>query len=186
MSFRSLLLFIIHIENFQTSIDYCVMLYVIGLGLGDEKDITVKGLEAVRSCERIFLEHYTSILCAPLEQLVRPLPAHTHGVPRRAASSLPFGSLGGLLRQENHPGRSRNGRKRLRRDHGGRRNRERGLPRCGRSVWVRTHAPLLRRLAHSHAHTFSCLTLGPRPTPTLCCAHASGTSLWRSSTMRAS
>ncbi|KAI8848177.1 tetrapyrrole methylase [Chytridium lagenaria] len=38
------------------------MLYIIGLGLGDEKDITVKGLEAVRSCERIYLEAYTSIL----------------------------------------------------------------------------------------------------------------------------
>ncbi|GBG27746.1 Diphthine methyl ester synthase [Hondaea fermentalgiana] len=38
------------------------MLYIIGLGLGDETDITVKGLEAVKSCERVFLEHYTSIL----------------------------------------------------------------------------------------------------------------------------
>lgn len=38
------------------------MLYLIGLGLGDEKDITVRGLEAVRSCEKIFLEAYTSIL----------------------------------------------------------------------------------------------------------------------------
>merc|ERR1712038_277389 len=38
------------------------MLYLIGLGLGDEKDITVKGLELVRSCARVYLEHYTSIL----------------------------------------------------------------------------------------------------------------------------
>jgi diphthine synthase len=38
------------------------MLYVVGLGLGDEKDITVKGLEAVRRCARVFLEHYTSVL----------------------------------------------------------------------------------------------------------------------------
>lgn len=29
---------------------------------GDEKDITVKGLEAVRSCDAVFLESYTSIL----------------------------------------------------------------------------------------------------------------------------
>jgi diphthine synthase len=38
------------------------MLYIIGLGLSDEKDITVKGLEAVKSCEKIYLEAYTSIL----------------------------------------------------------------------------------------------------------------------------
>ncbi|KAJ9118701.1 hypothetical protein QFC22_003921 [Naganishia vaughanmartiniae] len=45
------------------------MLYVIGLGLSDEKDITVKGLEAVRRCERIYLEAYTSILMVPKERL---------------------------------------------------------------------------------------------------------------------
>jgi diphthine synthase len=39
-----------------------MVLYVIGLGLGDEKDITVRGLELVKSCEYVFLEHYTSIL----------------------------------------------------------------------------------------------------------------------------
>ena len=37
-------------------------LYLIGLGLGDEKDITVAGLEAVRGSQRVFLEAYTSIL----------------------------------------------------------------------------------------------------------------------------
>jgi len=48
------------------------MLYVIGLGLGDERDITVKGLDAVRSCSKVFLEAYTSILgvdTSKLEQL---------------------------------------------------------------------------------------------------------------------
>lgn len=39
-----------------------MVLYFIGLGLGDEKDITVKGLEAVRKCKRVFLEAYTAIL----------------------------------------------------------------------------------------------------------------------------
>jgi diphthine methyl ester synthase len=39
-----------------------MVLYVIGLGLGDEKDITVRGLEAVKTCERLYLEFYTSIL----------------------------------------------------------------------------------------------------------------------------
>lgn len=46
------------------------MLYVIGLGLSDEKDITVKGLEAVQSCERVYLEAYTSILMVDKERLV--------------------------------------------------------------------------------------------------------------------
>ncbi|CAG8596506.1 17284_t:CDS:2 [Dentiscutata erythropus] len=45
------------------------MLYIIGLGLCDETDITVKGLEAIKSCERVYLEAYTSILMVPKEQL---------------------------------------------------------------------------------------------------------------------
>jgi diphthine synthase len=38
------------------------MLYLIGIGLADKKDITVKGLEAVKTCDTIYLEHYTSVL----------------------------------------------------------------------------------------------------------------------------
>ncbi|KAI1891924.1 hypothetical protein AGOR_G00148720 [Albula goreensis] len=38
------------------------MLYLIGLGLGDTKDITIKGLEIVKKCTRVYLEAYTSIL----------------------------------------------------------------------------------------------------------------------------
>lgn len=38
------------------------MLYLIGIGLNDEKDITVKGLEAVKKCEFVYLENYTSKL----------------------------------------------------------------------------------------------------------------------------
>mmetsp|Transcript_9682 Transcript_9682/g.42244 ORF Transcript_9682/g.42244 Transcript_9682/m.42244 type:complete len:287 (-) Transcript_9682:26-886(-) len=45
------------------------MLYVVGLGLGDEKDITVNGLEAVKRCERVYLEAYTSVLGVPKERL---------------------------------------------------------------------------------------------------------------------
>ncbi len=37
-------------------------LYLIGLGLHDEKDISVKGLETVKRCDKIYLENYTSIL----------------------------------------------------------------------------------------------------------------------------
>ena len=39
-----------------------MVLYFVGLGLGDAKDITVKGLEVVKKCERVYLEAYTSIL----------------------------------------------------------------------------------------------------------------------------
>lgn len=38
------------------------MLYIIGLGVGDEKDITLRGLEAVRKCEKVYIEAYTSLL----------------------------------------------------------------------------------------------------------------------------
>ncbi|XP_062868833.1 diphthine methyl ester synthase [Trichomycterus rosablanca] len=45
------------------------MLYLIGLGLGDVKDITVKGLEIIKKCERVYLEAYTSILTVGKEAL---------------------------------------------------------------------------------------------------------------------
>ncbi|XP_031556330.1 diphthine methyl ester synthase-like [Actinia tenebrosa] len=38
------------------------MLYLIGLGLGDAKDISVRGLEVVKKAKSVFLEAYTSIL----------------------------------------------------------------------------------------------------------------------------
>lgn len=46
------------------------MLYIIGLGLSDETDITVKGLKAVQGSERVYLEAYTSILTVGKEKLV--------------------------------------------------------------------------------------------------------------------
>ncbi|XP_029905879.1 diphthine methyl ester synthase [Myripristis murdjan] len=45
------------------------MLYLVGLGLGDATDITVKGLQAVRGCSRVYLEAYTSILTVGKEAL---------------------------------------------------------------------------------------------------------------------
>ncbi|XP_056353824.1 LOW QUALITY PROTEIN: diphthine methyl ester synthase [Oenanthe melanoleuca] len=45
------------------------MLYLVGLGLGDATDITVKGLEAVRRCRRVYLEAYTSVLTVGKEAL---------------------------------------------------------------------------------------------------------------------
>lgn len=40
------------------------MLYLIGLGLSHESDITVRGLETIKKCSRVYLEAYTSILMA--------------------------------------------------------------------------------------------------------------------------
>jgi diphthine synthase len=48
------------------------MLYFIGLGLSDEKDITIAGLEIVKSSSRVYLEAYTSILMIEKEKLVLP------------------------------------------------------------------------------------------------------------------
>ena len=39
-----------------------MVLYIVGLGLGDEKDITLRGLECVKKCKKLYLEYYTSIL----------------------------------------------------------------------------------------------------------------------------
>ena len=44
-------------------------LFIIGLGLNDEKDISVKGLEAVKKCDFVYLENYTSILACSVEEL---------------------------------------------------------------------------------------------------------------------
>ncbi|XP_057697274.1 diphthine methyl ester synthase isoform X2 [Corythoichthys intestinalis] len=45
------------------------MLYLVGLGLGDAADITVKGLQVVKKCSRVYLEAYTSILTVGKEAL---------------------------------------------------------------------------------------------------------------------
>ncbi|MCO5561808.1 hypothetical protein L7F22_015432 [Adiantum nelumboides] len=39
------------------------MLYFVGLGLGDEQDITLRGLQVVRTWSTVYLEAYTSLLC---------------------------------------------------------------------------------------------------------------------------
>jgi diphthine methyl ester synthase len=44
-------------------------LYFIGLGLGDERDVTLRGAECIRSCAKVFLESYTSVLGVSKERL---------------------------------------------------------------------------------------------------------------------
>jgi diphthamide biosynthesis methyltransferase len=53
-----------------TNTNTAVMLYLVGLGLADEKDITVKGLEIVKKASRVYLEAYTAVLLVEKEVLV--------------------------------------------------------------------------------------------------------------------
>lgn len=46
-------------------------LYLIGIGLNDEKDISVRGLETIRSCDAVYLESYSSLLNCSIPDLER-------------------------------------------------------------------------------------------------------------------
>ena len=59
------------------------MLYLVGLGLSDETDITVKGLDVVKRASRVYLEAYTSILLVDQEVLVG-----THRTPKAQVLTL--------------------------------------------------------------------------------------------------
>lgn len=39
-----------------------MVFFLIGLGLGDHRDITIRGLESVKKCSHLYLEYYTSVL----------------------------------------------------------------------------------------------------------------------------
>jgi diphthine synthase len=44
-------------------------LYLIGLGLCDQNDITLRGLEAIKKCSIIYFENYTSVLQCTIEDI---------------------------------------------------------------------------------------------------------------------
>jgi len=46
------------------------MLYIIGLGLGDIKDITVKGLEIVKKCEKVKMDRCISLSMTSITNLI--------------------------------------------------------------------------------------------------------------------
>lgn len=50
------------------------MLHIIGLGLADERDVSVKGLEIIKKAERVYLEAYTAVLLVDQSVLVRIYP----------------------------------------------------------------------------------------------------------------
>lgn len=54
------------------------MFYLVGLGLADERDITVKGLEIVKRASRVYLEAYTAILLIDHARLVRYHRSNAH------------------------------------------------------------------------------------------------------------
>ena len=45
------------------------MLYFIGIGLRDEKDVSVKGLEVIKGCDYVYLESYTNKLGVDVKKL---------------------------------------------------------------------------------------------------------------------
>ena len=57
----------VHSHSTPSHID--MVLHLVGVGLGDEQDITLKGLNALKRCSKIYLEAYTSVLTVPKEQL---------------------------------------------------------------------------------------------------------------------
>ncbi|GMM38476.1 diphthine synthase [Saccharomycopsis crataegensis] len=52
------------------------MFYLIGLGLSSVKDVTVRGLEAIKGCKRVYLEHYTSILMSASKEDLEEFYGH--------------------------------------------------------------------------------------------------------------
>jgi hypothetical protein len=82
------------------SLIFAKMFYFIGLGLADEKDITVKGLEIVKNAERVYLEAYTAILMVDKEKLV-DTTSFLYGI----ESQLTFELVGILLWPISHNSR---------------------------------------------------------------------------------
>ena len=44
-------------------------LYFIGIGLYDEKDVSLRGLETIKKCNVVYLENYTSVLSCDVKKL---------------------------------------------------------------------------------------------------------------------
>jgi len=73
------------------------MFYAIGLGLADEKDVSVKGLEIIKRAERVYLEAYTAVLLVEKEVLVRN---PSWRMPKHQLIAIAVGSL--LWPRSNH------------------------------------------------------------------------------------
>lgn len=70
-----------------------MVLYLVGMGLGDEKDITLRGLEAIKKCSKLYIETYTSQLGCSIGDLERfygksLIPADRKLVEKRAEETI--------------------------------------------------------------------------------------------------
>lgn len=64
------------------------MLYFIGLGLYDERDITLKGLEIARLCNKVYAEFYTAVLSGTsIEKLEKMVGKKIHLLSRSELES---------------------------------------------------------------------------------------------------
>ena len=77
----------------KDSLKRSTMLYMVGLGLADETDITVKGFNIVTAATRVYLEAYTSILLVDKEKLVGSLRLRGVGTKRVGSDMYAVGSL---------------------------------------------------------------------------------------------
>jgi len=57
-------------------------LYLIGLGLHDEKDITLKGLEIIKACKKVYFETYTSKLNTAQQNMEKLYGKKITAIPR--------------------------------------------------------------------------------------------------------
>lgn len=62
-------------------------LYLISLGLNDEKDISLKGLDAIKKCEEVYLENYTSFLQVSKSKLEKLYNKHILSADRNFVES---------------------------------------------------------------------------------------------------
>ena len=66
------------------------MLFLVGLGLYDEKDITIRGLETAKKCDIVFLENYTNIWFGKLENLEKLIGKKIEKVRRKNLENESF------------------------------------------------------------------------------------------------
>ncbi len=68
-------------------------LFLIGIGLGDADDITLKGLELLKQADKIYLENYTSVLNCPVAELEKVIgktiePANREVIEKKAEATI--------------------------------------------------------------------------------------------------
>lgn len=135
------------------------MLFIVGLGLHDQRDISLRGLDAVRKCGKIYLEAYTSLLTLGLgESATATLVSFGIGrvsvqfivswwmtsAPKRHRLSLSMDAAGKALWTSCGDSRPGDGGEYGWTNSGGGASERRGVSRCWRSVWVCVHPPASR------------------------------------------